>query len=196
MGHKVLLGLVLGILLWSRILSNVATIQIVQASFPVEQLRGTIPVPSASNLDDSDAIALHVRHQQQMAGDTETPLRELTERKRQIKRVKELYARWNAPMAEHAEYIVDVSHEFGIDWRLIPAISIVESSGGRYCFKPYNAFGWGRMGFSGFEESIYTVTKGIAHSYQTDNPHAIAPRYNPVTPVSWANKVSGLMGQI
>jgi hypothetical protein len=50
-------------------------------------------------------------------------------------------------MAEQAYYIVEISEHFGIDYRLIPAISIVESSGGKYCFKSYNPFGWGKSGF-------------------------------------------------
>lgn len=195
-GQRILLGIALVILLWSRILVNIATIQSVQASFPNEQLRGDFPTPSVESIESDELVASHVIFQEQVSGDKGIPLSELTERKKKIQEVEEFYARWNAPMGAHATYIVDVAAEFGIDYRLIPAISIVESSGGRYCFRPYNAFGWGKMGFASFEDAIYTVSKGLAEGYGTDNPHAIAPTYNPVTPVSWANKVAGLMSQI
>jgi len=193
-GQKVLLGTTLIVLLWSRIFSSVATIQQVQASFPTENIRGDIQMPLIAR--GNDTVASHIAIQISVAGDINKRLEESHSLKRKARRIRDFYARWNAPMATHAEYIVQVSEEFGIDWRLIPAISVVESSGGRHCFLSYNAFGWGKHGFSNFEDAIYTVAKGLATGYQTDNPYSIAPKYNPVTPSAWANKVSGLMSQI
>lgn len=193
-GQKVLLSFALIILLGSRILSSVATIQDVQASFPETPERGDINLP-AIELQDTTAQA-HIATQSKMAGDNGQRLRELSEHKDKVERVRAFYARWNAPMADHADYIVTVSEQFGLDWRLIPSISIVESSGGKFCFKPYNFAGWGKMGFNNFEEAIYTVAAGLASGYRTSNPYAIAPKYNTVTPSSWANKVSYLMTQV
>ncbi len=193
-GQKAFLALALFILLCSRVLSSVETINEVQASFPTENVRAEIPVPVVESTDET--VAAHVEFQKQMSGEVDVPLHEITEKSKRARRVRAFYARWNAPMALQAEYIVDAAQRYGIDWRLIPAISIAESSGGRYCFRPYNAFGWGKMGFNSYEEAIETVTQGLAMKYGTDNPYAIAPRYNPVTPSAWASKVSGLMGQI
>ncbi len=194
MGQKAILALALFILLCSRVLSSVETINEVQASFPTEQMRAEIPVPVIESNDDT--VTSHVEFQKLMSGEVDVPLQEITEKSKRAGRIRSFYERWNAPMALQAEYIVDAAQRYGIDWRLIPAISIVESSGGRYCFRPYNAFGWGKMGFNSYEEAIETVTHGLALKYGTDNPYAIAPRYNPVTPSAWASKVSGLMSQM
>lgn len=193
-GQKILLALALFILLWSRVLSGVAAIQEVQASYPNENVRGTFTVPTVEMTDET--VQAHVAVQAEMSGQKDVRLQELTDRSRKARRIRQFYERWNSPMAAQAEFIVDTSEKYGIDWRLIPAISIVESSGGVYCFRPYNAFGWGKMGFSSYEEAIDTVARGLGTKYGTSNPYAIAPRYNPVTPTSWANKVSGLMSQI
>ena len=193
-GQKLLLAAALFILLWSRILSSVATIQEVQASFPNEAVRGEIRVPDIVLADNS--VQDHVAVQQQVSGNKDLRLEELTERTRKIRRITAFYARWDAPLASKAEYILDISEKYGLDWRLIPAISIVESTGGRYCFRSYNAFCWGRMSFSSFEQAIETVARGLSTGYRTDNPYTIAYKYNPVTPESWGSKVSGLMSQI
>jgi hypothetical protein len=193
-GQKVLLAIALFILLWSRVLSGVAAIQEVEATYPDIQVRGAVTVPEVTLADET--VASHIAVQEEMSGHKDVKLQELTERSRKARRIREFYARWNAPMADNAEFIVDTSEKYGIDWRLIPAISIVESTGGRYCFRSYNSFGWGKMSFSSFEEAIDTVARGLANGYGTSNPYAIAPRYNPVTPNEWANKVSGLMSQI
>lgn len=193
-GQKFFLAIALFILLSSRVLSGVAAIQEVEAMYPDIQVRGSVTVPEVTLADET--VALHIAVQEEMSGHKDIKLQELTERSRKIRRIREFYARWNAPMADNAEFIVDTAEKYGIDWRLIPAISIVESTGGIYCFRSYNAFGWGKMSFSSLEEAIDTVARGLAEGYGTSNPYAIAPHYNPVTPNEWANKVSGLMSQI
>lgn len=193
-GQKILLGCALAVLLCSRLFSSIATIQEVEASFITTATTSQIPAPNVRSYTES--VQDHIAFQQAIVGQKDIRLQEIAERSNRIERVRSFYNRWNSPMAANAEFIVDTAEKYGIDWRLIPAISIVESSGGRYCFRPYNAFGWGKMGFSSFEHSIDTVSYGLATSYGTSNPYAIAPKYNPVTPSSWASKVSGLMSQI
>jgi hypothetical protein len=84
-----------------------------------------------------------------------------------------------------------------IDWRLLPAISVRESTGGKFdCKKAENnPFGWGscKIGFKSLDKAIETVamnlggnnpktasyydnktTKQILNSY---NPPSIVPRY-------------------
>ena len=84
-----------------------------------------------------------------------------------------------------------------LDWRLLPAIAVRESTGGKFACKTanYNSFGWGscKIGFNSNEEAIETVAKNlggnnpkterhydnrttrqILHAY---NPPSIVPRY-------------------
>ena len=192
--QKVLLFSVLSILLWSRMLSSFATIQDVKTSFSLPAFASDDTIAMTVPADIS--VETHVNSQMQLAGQRDVRLEEMSEHGQKVRKVEEFYARWNAPLGAHADYIVQVSEELGLDYRLIPAISIVESSGGQHCFRSYNAWGWGKSGFTSFEQGIYTVGNGLANGYHTSNPYAIAPRYNPVTPDSWANKVSSLMSQI
>lgn len=57
-----------------------------------------------------------------------------------------------------------VSEKYGLDWRLLPAIGVRESSGGKAACK-YNAFGWGscKLGynFRSYEEAIEAVGKNL-----------------------------------
>lgn len=192
--QKILLGNILVILLWSRLLASYSAIQEVHASFPTNLSRGEINQPYVENQEQS-AVA-HINAQAELSQNHGIRLQRITEDEKKADRIRAFYSRWGAPMAANADYIVQTSNLFGLDFRLIPAISIVESSGGKFCFRPYNAFGWGKTGFSSYNDAIYTVAKGLRNGYGTDNPYAIAPSYNPVTPDAWASKVAGLMGQI
>lgn len=119
-----------------------------------------------------------------------------------IAKVRNLLASRNAPLADHAEYMVKVSQEFGLDYRLLPAISIIESNGGRNAYRPYNAWGWGGAAaaftFNSWEESIYIVGRGLSryYSFGRVTPKQIAPMYNPHTPNEWSRKVSFIMSQM
>ncbi len=52
----------------------------------------------------------------------------------------------------------------GLDWRLLPSISLVESGGGRTA-KGNNLFGWanGKMTFNSVGEAIHLVASALAH---------------------------------
>ncbi|MEA3357141.1 MAG: hypothetical protein U9Q67_01790 [Patescibacteria group bacterium] len=185
---------VLLVLFASQAVSNYLTIREVNASFSTETNRGEIKLPNSDEEDQSDI--LHIDAQTNLANTNSSEMQTKITVRERADRIRDFYSRWNAPMASSADYIVEVSDNFGLDWRLIPAISVIESSGGNYCFRSYNAFGWGKMGFSSYEQAIYTVANGLANSYGTSNPYHIAPRYNPVTPDAWASKVASSMNQI
>jgi len=108
----------------------------------------------------------------------------------------------NAPLAIYSEYIVLLANKYDLDYRLVPAISIIESGGGENLYRPYNAWGWGGAKghtFDSWEESIYTVTRGIAEGYNqrgAATPEEIAPNYNPHTPDEWGSKVQLVMNQM
>ncbi|MBI2356867.1 hypothetical protein HYV12_02340 [Candidatus Dojkabacteria bacterium] len=119
-----------------------------------------------------------------------------------VRKVRSYLAARGAPLASKAEYLVKTAQQFGIDYRLVAAISIIESSGGKYPYKPYNAWGWGGsvipFSFKSWEEGIYTVTRGLSRYYSSGlvTPRQIAPRYNPHTPNEWSRKVEYVMSQM
>ncbi|MFH1547569.1 MAG: hypothetical protein ABIC57_03725 [bacterium] len=192
--RKLVTGLVLFMILISRILSNISLIQEVHASFEQDPSRVEIALPyiedqSLVSKEYSDSQMIISKYFSERSADIVS----VRERTRQV---ESFYNKWNSPMAVNAEFIVETADHFGIDWRLIPAISIVESSGGRINFRPYNAFGWGSQSFSSFEHSIYIVTEGLALRYGSDNPYVIAYTYCPPNALGWANKVAHLMNQM
>lgn len=68
------------------------------------------------------------------------------------------------PMHGTGMTFVLVAEKYGLDWRLLPAISIRESSGGKQACG-YNAFGWGscKLGhnFNSYEEAIESLGRNL-----------------------------------
>ena len=117
---------------------------------------------------------------------------------KKIENVKDYLSKRNSPLAEYAEVLVTAADEYGIDYRLVVAISIIESGGGKNCFRPHNAWGWGKMTFESWEEGIYTVSKGLGKYYANGatTPALIAPSYCPPHATKWAYNVQYVMNQI
>jgi len=115
-----------------------------------------------------------------------------------IENIRKYLAKRNSPLAAYANEFVEAADYYNIDYRLVAAISIIESSGGLYNFKPYNAWGWGSYSFKNFKEGIWTVSKGLGGYYSRglDTPKEISVYYCPPSASSWASKVTYVMNQI
>lgn len=102
--------------------------------------------------------------------------------------------RENAPIGAYARAFVDAADEYGLDWRLLPAISMIESSGGQNACKfangalKHNAFGWGgcTISFDSYEQAIDHITKNLAgldpktaQYYSGKTVSQIIDKYNP-----------------
>ena len=86
----------------------------------------------------------------------------------------------------------------GLDWRLLPSISIVESGGGRETLNN-NMFGWDncRVRFRTVKEGIYRVASWLKHSSiyrQKTSVDEILWTYNPRK--EYTEKVRALMAQL
>ncbi len=78
-------------------------------------------------------------------------------------RIEAYFGTWNLPLAEHAEFMVETADKYNLDWRLIPAIGMRETTGGKFaCYN--NPFGWGscKIKFDNFEEAIETLARNLA----------------------------------
>lgn len=107
--------------------------------------------------------------------------------------------RGNAPLAQYADKFVQVANKYNLDYRLLPAISVMESGGGKVLFRPYNAWGWGKKTFTSFEQGIETVGKGLRTGYfdkGADTVDKIAPIYCPPNATNWAKNVKQFMNEI
>jgi hypothetical protein len=89
----------------------------------------------------------------------------------------------------------------GLDYRLVPSISGVESTFGKHIpFNSYNAYGWanGNYSFTSWEDSISHVSETLKKSYIDKGAPSIAKiarRYAPPS-TTWGNKVSYFIGKI
>ena len=100
----------------------------------------------------------------------------------------------NSPLADYAGEFVELADEYEIDWRLVPAISGVESTfGKRIPYNSYNAYGWanGEYAFTDWGDSIEVVTKTLREKYYdagAEDIYSIARRYAPPS-TTWARNV-------
>ena len=115
--------------------------------------------------------------------------------------LKDYFQQFNSPLAEYAEEFVGAADAYELDWRLLPAISGVESTYGKFIPQnSYNAYGWnnGAYAFQSWEDSIWTVTKALKEKYVNRGANTvdkIGRIYAPPSPF-WAGKVKGIMAKI
>jgi hypothetical protein len=106
-----------------------------------------------------------------------------------------------SPLEAYASVFVEAADRYQLDWRLVPAITGVESTFGKQIpFNSYNAYGWanGLYRFQSWEESIKHVYQYLRVKYLDrglDTPYKIGPVYAPPSHV-WGAKVAYFMGKI
>lgn len=119
--------------------------------------------------------------------------------------LEKFFKKYDSPLAESADTFVAVADRYDMDYRLLPAISCLESGCGKVLIPgTYNAWGWGiygdqYIGFESWEHGIEEVGKGIYHGYVLkgiDTPAKMAPIYTPPRPQHWLNGVTHFMSQM
>jgi len=85
--------------------------------------------------------------------------------------VEQFLKKRNSPLAPYANYMVKVADQYQIDFRLLAAIAVKESGGGKAIPKDsYNAWGWGIygdqvLGFNTWQDGIKKVAEGLKNEY-------------------------------
>lgn len=114
----------------------------------------------------------------------------------------------NMPLLGMGMKMVQEAEKNDLDWRLLPAIAIRESTGGKFDCKRVanNAFGWGscKIGFKSDEQAIETVAKNLggnnpntSHFYDNKTTKQILRVYNPPSVVpKYAEQVISIMNAI
>ena len=112
------------------------------------------------------------------------------------------------PLSGYGMKMVEEAEKNNLDWRLLAAISVIESTGGKYKCKTAkdNPFGWGscRIGFNSTEEAIEVVARNLggnnpktAYYYANKNTEGILKSYNPPSIVpDYSEKVFRVMNTI
>lgn len=113
-------------------------------------------------------------------------------------RVRRFLVKYNSPLIPHAKLIVELADKYEIDWRLVTAISGVEST---FCkaipYNSYNCWGWrnGDHYFKNYSDALEIVSKALGNNYYKKglkSPEAIARVYAPPS-TAWARNVRFFM---
>lgn len=123
--------------------------------------------------------------------------------------LKAYLAKRNSPLQYHAQDFVDAADTYQLDWKLVAAISGVESTFGKFVpggtdpqYTSYNAWGWGVYGtqaiyFKSWREGIFAVSKGLRTGYFNKgltDPYSINRVY--AASPTWGAKVSFFLGDM
>jgi hypothetical protein len=88
----------------------------------------------------------------------------------------------HCPAERYSAVFVKEADNNGLDWRLLPSLSIVESGGGKHA-RGNNLFGWanGKAAFQNFGEAIHLVASTLAHgrAYRGKDLDGKLLAYNP-----------------
>lgn len=111
--------------------------------------------------------------------------------------------KYKSPLSGHAQDFVEAADKYNLDWKLVAAISGVESTFGKFVpggsgtpYSSYNGWGWGVYGtqakyFNSWREGIFTVSEGLRKNYFNKgltNPYTINKIY--AASPTWGAKVS------
>jgi hypothetical protein len=118
-----------------------------------------------------------------------------------VQNLKKFLGKYNSPLVSYADDFVAYADANGLDYRLVPAITGVESTFGKHIpVDSYNAYGWanGEYSFISWENSISHVSKTLKTSYIDKGAPTIAKiarRYAPPS-TTWGKNVTFFMGKI
>ena len=119
--------------------------------------------------------------------------------------VRAFFKKYHSDLLPYADDVISSADKYGLDYRLIPAISMQESGGCKNAPKgSYNCWGFGIYAkqvktFKNYYEAIDTVTKTLAMQYKAnglETPEQIMTRYTPGSNGSWARGVNQFMNQL
>ncbi|MBV8820305.1 MAG: glucosaminidase domain-containing protein [Acidobacteriaceae bacterium] len=112
-------------------------------------------------------------------------------------RLRHFFEAHGCPLRRFAEDFIEEADRNMLDWRLLPSISFVESSGGKYQ-KNNNVFGWDscRVGFTSIRAGIREVAAQLGRGklYRGKNLNAVLKTYNPRP--EYAVKVKAVMNSL
>jgi hypothetical protein len=114
-----------------------------------------------------------------------------------LNRLQRFFGDADCPAEQYSNVFLEAADTYELDWRLLPSISYIESTGGKAA-KNNNIFGWnsGRAEFSSPAAGIHAVGYRLAHSdlYRNKDTDGILATYNPNA--DYAARVKWVMRRI
>lgn len=115
------------------------------------------------------------------------------------------FAEYNSPLEGKAFHIISEADKNGIDYRLLPAIAMQESTLCKKIIKnSYNCWGFGIYGskvtkFESYDHAITVITKTLAEKYigrGLVTPEEIVQKYTPSDTGRWPEVVNMIMTRL
>lgn len=122
--------------------------------------------------------------------------------------IEDFFKLRNSPLTNYSEEFIKVSDFYQLDFRLLPAIAMQESNGGKkYPKGTFNPFGYGIYGskkvhFESWSDAISTVGKALREDYLNEGLHTpvqIMAKYTPPSLAkggAWAIGVNQFMEEL
>ena len=122
--------------------------------------------------------------------------------------IEDFFKEHKTPLANYGADFVSVADKYKLDYRLLPAIAMQESNGGKKVIDDSNnPFGYGIYGnlvikFSSWEEGIEKVGRALREDYFNlglTTPETIMAKYTPPSlekEGAWAKAVSSFMEEL
>lgn len=162
------------------------------------------------NKDQTPVVILQKRNSE---GLSLFALNQAVDKDAQIRKIKadaidNYFEKYDMPLAGTGMKMVTEAENNDLDWRLLAAIAVRESTGGKFdCNKvDHNFFGWGscKIGFKSDDEAIETVARNLggnnpktSHHYDNKTTKEILRAYNPPSVVPrYAEQVMKIMDAI
>ncbi len=139
-------------------------------------LSGIVCSPVATTLADPQVPAVKVRQDPRQVA------------------LKTFFGNRDCPAGSLAHVFIAEADRHSLDWRLLPGISMVESTGGKHA-RNNNLFGWasGKASFISMSHAIHVVASNLANSptYRAKSVDAMLETYNPNS--NYAHRVKAVM---
>jgi len=121
--------------------------------------------------------------------------------------LQDYLAKYNSPLRNYAKDFIEAADTYNLDWKLVPAITGVESTFGKrtpgsYNRPSYNGWGWGvygdqALGFQSWRHGIFTVSEGLRKNYVDKGyvtPQQMNKKY--ASSLTWGSKVTYFMNDL
>lgn len=122
--------------------------------------------------------------------------------------INNFFKNYGSFLSDYGDVFIQVADKYRLDFRLLPAIAMQESNGGKKIIKnSQNPFGWGIYGrlvtrFNSWEEAIDRVGRSLREDYLNQGlktPHQIMGKYTPPALAKggiWAKGVTSFMEEL
>lgn len=122
--------------------------------------------------------------------------------------IEDFFKNYKSPLSNQSKAFVETADKYSLDYRLLPAIAMQESNGGKKVIKDSkNPFGYGIYGnlvirFKSWEEAIERVGKALRQDYLDKGlktPRQIMAKYTPPSLEKggvWAKGVNSFMEEL